>query len=143
MNKEGEDYFYVDGGFVIPAFIGDTWTVKVGKATDGTKISFSFSVADGQDKANPANYVPINGRLSNPNGSTRLTQEAKGGLSIVRGVITRTGWFRVDVSSDQENDIDVHIQVGTNSYIGVISTKDEKTYFIEEEMTLEEALKSC
>lgn len=133
------------GGIVVPwddrqPIAETTWSVKTGTAPDTEKmvfeVSYDYRIQDHVSWATE-HWEPIRGKIQSPVYSYSA-DNVSGGPSIFRGTITPGVAFRVRIVEGTGYEIPVHVQVGTNSYVGVISTEIPFTFVIHEEMTVED-----
>jgi hypothetical protein len=136
------------GGIVVPwddkqPIAETTWSVKIGVCPGSEHMVFETSYDYGiQEHVTWAeeHWFPISGRMTTTSGPGLIMSEYAGGPAIFRGVIDPGAALRLRIVEGTGFEIPVHVQVGTLSYVGIISTNMPFTFVIDEELTIEDLL---
>lgn len=141
----------VGGGIIVPwddkqPIRRTTWAIKIGVCPQTEEMVFETCYDYGIKEHiswTEEHWLPIEGVHAAAHGPGILGTGCKGGPYIFRGEIDPGAALRLRIAEGTGIDIPVHVQVGSLSYVGVISTNSDHMFVINEEMTLEEALKDC
>lgn len=138
------------GGIVVPwddkqPIQDTTWSIKIGQCPTSEQFVFEECLDYGIKEHvswTDEHWFAINGRRASTNGASTIASGCEGGPHIFRGVLTPGVALRLRIVKGTGVEIPVHVQVGTLSYVGVISTNMPFTFVIDEEMTVEDLFNS-